>query len=352
VSTSQQTDRRRYFAIIVALAVVAAACVHPDAPKVAINKLEANLVFGVKPDAPVVQPTAQATAQNVVDNSALLSEPAAIKFDIPQSTAPFFASLPTQVVSDCPDAPLSAAADVPADVNINGTPPVGLYRWKRDGKLTSKTGVVTTAQRTFEKRIVRNYQKVSDTQFTYETVAPVPGSSLIAVSSYKVNTAAVSKNANPGYDQIATVPSVGDPERGVVLAKVDYQNSQGQSQGTFVPTKGLLLLPLPVNTGEDYKSVAVDPKGQTIVLEATVVRRGRIDACGKLVDGWLVHGTETITGAPGSVPPKYDYTFIIAPQYGGVLINEHVIADTADGGKVDLDFTQGQLGPDPLPAGA
>lgn len=360
-----RTDHRVRLGALVALFTIGnAACVQPDDPEVAITKIEASLVFGVKPPAEPVQAPVQQAAAQIVDQvfpdmtaaAAPVPRPLPTTFELPAAQAPTFTALPlngAKAASDCPTAPPTAAAALAAEVNITGQPPVGLFRWKREGKITSADGTETTIGRSFERRIVRNFTKTSDTLSTFETVAPVSGSELVAVSTYEVNTAPQATNVDPGYNQVITVPTVGEPERGITLKKIEYLGRDGDAVDAFEPTVGLLMLPLPVVSGESYESVAVDPKtGQTIVHEATVTRRGRIDACGELVDGWLVESTQTRTEGVGEPATEVKYSYIVGTQYGGILLNEHVQASDGGDGIVDLDYTQAQLEPDPLPDGS
>jgi hypothetical protein len=122
---------------------------------------------------------------------------------------------------------------------------------------------------------------------------------------------------------------------------------------SFAPTPGILLLPLPVASGDTWQSVGVDTKtGATAVLDGTVTRRQRIDACGDLVDGWLVDATQTLGSVQNADPQagQQAVSYLIAPQYGAMIVNERVHpADTADQ-SFDLNYTLAQLKPDPLPA--
>lgn len=340
-------------ALTIGLAVVvvtAAGCVKQSDPKVAINKVEANLIFGVKPQAEPAPTPFQAAAAEVAEVD--LTPQQEITFDLPPPQSPVFSTLPAPK-SDCAPAPPSAAAELPVEVNINGDPRVGVYRWKVQGTITGADGSAKGKTSSFEKRFVRNVTKVSDNVYTFEQVQPIPGSSLVAVNTIRVNTAPISQNADPGFNNIATVPSVGEPERGITLDRIDYLDRNGSSaKPSFQPTTGVLLLPLPVQSGESYKSVAVDPKtGQTIVHEATVTRRGRIDACGELADGWLVDAKQTLTAGQGEPPQEVTYSYIVGTQYGGELINEHFSTVAPSGDVYSLEYTLGQLKGDPLPAG-
>ena len=45
----------------------------------------------------------------------------------------------------------------------------------------------------FEQRLVRNVVKVSDTEYTFETVQPELGTNVTTISTFKVKIGAVSK---------------------------------------------------------------------------------------------------------------------------------------------------------------
>jgi hypothetical protein len=109
---------------------------------------------------------------------------------------------------------------------------------------------------------------------------------------------------------------------------------------------GLLVLPLPVRTGEEFTSVAVDPRSRfTIRYDAMTVRRSRVDACGEIIEGWLVEGIQTTSAGDAR-----DYRIIVAPHLGAILLNESVSLEN-DSGTYNLDFTIGQSQPDPADGG-
>ncbi len=77
------------------------------------------------------------------------------------------------------------------------------------------------------------------------------------------------------------------------------------------------------------------------------MKRERVDACGEVVDGWLVQATQTFSGPAQTAPPR-TYNYIVAPQLGGIIISEEVHTATAQG-NTDVTFSLGQLKPAPLP---
>lgn len=319
-------------ALTLLLAVTTAACVRPDQPKVAVTKVEASLVFGVKPPpqpvAPALPQQAPATVEAPPPGAPPLPFPDLAFRPLPPTSAP--------ARSECPPAPPTAVADEPADIRIGGDPRVGRYRWKREGALSG-----------FERRIVRNVRPEGDKAYTFETVQPTVGRSTVTVKTFRVKTDPVTQGANPGG--VMPPSRVGEPDRGVSLVRAHELDANGNPVATFEPPSPLLLLPLPVVQGEHYESVAVDPRsGQTMVLDVTVQRRQRIDACGDVVDGWLVDGKLTDTAAGAGA---MEVAYIVATQFGGVLIQERFKTGEGDEG-VDITFTLGQLDPDPVPAGS
>jgi hypothetical protein len=324
--------RRGRATLILLIAVLGAACVRPDDPKVAVTKVEASLVFGVKPPpqpvAPALPEQAPATVEAPAATAPPLPFPDLAFRPLPPASAP--------ARSECPPASPTAVADRPADIRIGGEPRVGRYRWKREGALTG-----------FERRIVRNVKPEGDKAYTFETVQPTVGRPTVTVKTFRVKTEPVTQGANPGG--LMPPSRVGEPDRGVSLVRAQELDGNGNPVATFEPPSPLLLLPLPVQQGEHYESVAVDPRtGQTMVLDVTVQRRQRIDACGEVVDGWLVDGTLTDTAAGAE---SMEVAYIVATQLGGVLVQERFKAGEGDA-AVDLTFTLGQVDPDPLPPGS
>ena len=227
----------------------------------------------------------------------------------------------------------------------------------------------------FEQRLVRNVVKVSETEYTFETVQPELGSNVTTISTFRVKTAAVSKTVTPPVEPpdvthpTAPVPlpitppgtgpalpkapvpgsvSSGDPERGISLIKLQRVDAAGNSSElNFTP--GVLYLPLEVVPGEEFNAVGIDTRsGSVLQNQAKVVKRERVDACGEVVDGWVVEATQTFSGAAQAAPPR-TYRYIVAPQLGGIIISEDIHTATAQG-TTDVTLSLGQLKPSPLPA--
>ena len=332
-------------AAVLALGLLTSACVSEGNPKVAVTKVEADLVFGVKEPEP---PTPPANT-NVSDDL----PPEAFEFDeLPDFgdfPEPDFGDLPVPSEPDqgpCPPAPPTAVAERAADVNVSGFAEEGRYLWQRDG--TQKpAGSAEPGKKidTFERRIVRNVKKESPTVHTFETVQPDIAGENFIITTFQVRTDALNRDTTGAGLPVAG-PRAGEPDRGVAITKIETQDSSGNTVSEFNPSTPVLILPLPVSTNEEYQSVGVDPtSGNTLVHRAHVLARERVDACGEVVDGWAVEAEQTSSDPDA---PVVSYRYLVAPQYGGLIISEK-LTYTAGGLDNEFLFRLGEVDPDPLP---
>jgi len=368
--------RFRLLSIVVAVGAVTAGCAQPDPPGVGVQKLAADIVFGVKPPPPDAPPANtrvgtgyEGDATTYVPVGPSQSYPTSA-FPAPRAPRPPSTRQPRPTPLNpnkaaCPPAALNAFPAAEAGLTVAGTPAEGQYRWKRAGTQTMATvpGVAIPISG-FEQRLVREVKKVSDTEYTFQTVQPELGTGVTVLQTFKVKTEAVSEVVEPPLQTIPlerpdrlpdevpfpsnpSVPSrqVGDPERGISLMRIERIDAQGNSSAlNFTPA--VLYLPLPIVPGESFESVGIDSRtGQVLQHQAQVVRRERVDACGEIVEGWAVEATQTFSGQ-GTAARTYRY--IIAPQLGGLMISEQVKV-TAPEGTLDVTFSLGQTKPTPLP---
>jgi hypothetical protein len=332
----------------VAVTALTAGCVEQDPPGVGIQKLSADIVFGVKPaDAPA--PPANLApgwvqGEGVPVTYAPSGPAIAPGLKTGRPRLPITPLTPPR--SSCPPAALNAFPAKEAAQTLDGTPAVGQYRWKRNGTQTLATlpGFVLPVGG-FEQRLVRNVEPTQEGEFTYQMVQPELGPNRTVISTFKVKPAAVTR----GVD-LPTGLSLraGDPERGLSLARVETVDREGNVTAlNFTPA--VLYLPLPVEPGESWTSVGIDPRtGAVLQHQGKVLRRQRVDACGDVVDGWLVEATQTFTGTAGNTSASQTYRYVVATQLGGMLISEerHVASPQ---GNTDVTFSLGQLRPSPLP---
>lgn len=370
----------RWLAAVVALALTAG-CVEPDPPGVGIQKLAADIVFGVKPPPPDVPPP-NLVPSPVGEGDVLTFVPPALPSPgrippppvvaAPRPPRPPSSRLPRPTPlaspkSPCPPAALNAFPAKEAGLTVEGIPAEGQYRWKRKGTQTvaNLPGIALPVSG-FEQRLVRNVQKISDTEFTFETVQPELGGGVTTISTFKVKTAAVSRGVTApveprlpsppeGVEPPVEVPSpglpnsarAGDPERGISLMKLQRVDAEGNT-AELVFSPAVLYLPLAIEPGESFTAVGIDARtGSVLQHQARVIRRERVDACGEIVDGWAVEATQTFSGSAQTSPPR-TYRYIVAPQLGGIIVSEEVHV-TSPQGNTDVVFSLGQLRPSPLP---
>lgn len=373
------SPRVRLLSVVVAVGAVTAGCAQPDPPGVGVQKLAADIVFGVKPPAPDAPPANTGVGGDGLSGDATTYVPAPSRiYPTPSFPAPRAPRAPTTrqprptplnpSKAACPPAALNAFPATEAGLTLAGMPAEGQYRWKRTGTQTMATlpGVAIPISG-FEQRLIREVKKVSETEFTFQTVQPELGTGVTVLSTFKVKTEGVSRGVEPPIQTIPLerpkelpkevpfptnpqVPSrrVGDPERGISLQRIERIDAQGNSSVlNFTPA--VLYLPLPIEPGESFESVGIDSRtGQVLQHQAQVVRRERVDACGEIVDGWAIEATQTFSGQ-GTTTRTYRY--LIAPQLGGLPISEQ-IKITAPEGTLDVTFSLGQTKPTPLPTQA
>jgi len=370
-------------------AALLAGCVKQGPPGVGMQKVAADIVFGLKPGAPLPpnlepgqvgpgEPTTYVPGPASAAGGAGAGAPDEADFDSGPggSRRVRFVTPLNPARTPCPPAALTAFPAKEAGLTVDGLPAVGQYRWKRTGTQTlANLPGVKLPVAGFEQRLVRNVVRVSDTEYTFETVQPELGSDVTTISTFKVKTGAVSTTVTPPVEppdpnhpprsvplpvQVpgtqpalpkAPVPqtlSVGDPERGISLVRLQRVDAAGNSSEVdFSP--GVLYLPLAIVPGEEWNAVGVDPRtGSVLQHQAKVVKRQRVDACGDMVDGWAVEATQTFSGGGQTSPPR-TYRYIVAPQLGGIIISEQIQTTTA-AGTTDVTLSLGQLQPSPLPA--
>ena len=358
---AQVSRQSRLVAVALTAAVFVGACASPNDPGVSVDSAQADIVFGVKEPIEPVNPanvSGGALGEDDFGNDFLGEE---LSFGVTKKPGPRPPLYSTGAASTCPPAAVNAFPDREATINVNPpfTPPrEGLYRWKREGEQTGPDPLdekkeFTATVQGFEDRLVRNLETISESetrvQYTFETLQPNLGSASATLTRWFVDS-------NPQADQDVNSPvsgdrvTAGEPERGIVIRGFETLDRRGENVGSvsFAPRAGLLVVPLPIRTGENFATAAVDTRsGQTYRIEGTVVRRTQVDACGTVIAGWLV---ETRFVFPeGSAT----YNYVVAPQFGGILLQEFVDRQTTnDEGqtiKTKVTFTIGQQDPDPLP---
>ena len=323
-------------AFVALLALATAACVKQDAPGVGVVKFESSAVFGITPNKPVVPDF------NVPEDLS------SIVPDLPLTTT----VLPKPPEGPCPAAKLTAFPKKSASVDVVGTPPEGLYRWKRPLFTTKNTAFSPPEKSlpfTLQSRGIRRVTKgTTDHDFDFEMVAPddfVPGDTIITAFHVNTNKALIADRRVdsrsigvvniPGTDVRISYPN---DEAGIFISSIEVQDAKGTQVSLFKPVQPMLVLPLEggiLRTGQSFRSVGIDASsGQAIVNDGITGRASRIDACGEIVEGYSVSLKQILTrdldmndpvGAAATIANRQQtrevgYTF--ATEYGALPIGE------------------------------
>ena len=90
-------------------------------------------------------------------------------------------------------------------------------------------------------------------------------------------------------------------------------------------------MPLPATPGQTFTAVAVDPTNfAELEYDAKVGAITRVNACGQLIEGYAVSGTESFTSGDPTNPGAASTTtatvsYVVAPQYGAIPVMDHTV---------------------------
>ena len=348
------TDRRSIrLAAVLLLAVAGSSCAKAAGPGVAVQKVQSNIAFGLA-----------STTTTTPVGSALPPTLAAVNLTGPGQPLPAFSYETTTTynygspqygtqTNVCPQPPYGASPDKAVTTSVSQPPKAGTYKWQiRTSQPVSGTSVTLSTVH-YVTYAVKNVSKVTTAPnpqggetktFTFDVVSPgEQGGTVTTTYQVTENALQVSESAgNFGQHQHA-----GSPDRGVSLAAVVDRNSAGTVTGSFRPSPAVLLLPLDVQVPQSFQSVGVDPStGASFSNNVTVSGSAkRVNACGQLVDGWDVTGTQAFSGTGGERTTG-TVEYAVATQYGGLLTYSAVTPTGSSQTEADVI---GQLNPDPLP---
>jgi hypothetical protein len=336
------------------VALIGTSCAHAAGPGVAVQKLDSNISFGLPKTGPAAAPTSVAPPDLTGPGNPLPAFVYATTTTFNFSGAQYNGGA-TSEQNPCPPAPFGASPAKSTSTSVPGPPKAGSYKWQ---VATSEAVPGSKYNITVKKYVtyyIDNVSKVTRTPnpaggdtstFTFDVVSPgQQGGTVTTTYQVKENAVQVAGSAgNVGQTQHA-----GAPDRGVSLAKVIDRDGAGKVTATFTPNPSVLLFPLDVQAPESFQAAGVDPTtGATFTNNATVTGQvKRVNACGQLVDGWDVTGSQTFSGS-GSGSASASVEYAVATQYGGLLIFQ----SSTPTGSTNSETNQiGQLDPGPLPPG-
>lgn len=319
---------------IAALLLIMAACIREPDTGVGMKRIGADLIFGVPQLQDVAAPP-----------GAVPEIPESLEVENLQFRSSFRPNSSPPAVQRCPEAGDTDVPAEPAPTAVTGKPKEGLYVWKMAGTHRPPNFNVRLGLPKFMDRSVEGLEPnaVSPSGFSFNTRETVPsaGSRTISTQTFRVD------QSNPSANL-----------RGIFLTRVE-EAQPGSSPTAFTPTPPILYLPLPVQIGATFQSQGVDPSDptrvKTLLHEGRIQGRTRIDACGTLIDAWLMVAKQTYAAGDATNPRKFHYA--IATHFGGLIVFEHgespCASPTFDGActnepQVIYDTNIGQTEPDPL----
>ena len=291
--------------LVAALALAVGACAGPSAPlEIGSKEIPVDITLGDQGQTPPPRPLGA--------NPSPLAFPGFIQPPIPRPQPGL--TEPHPGVGACPLAdPLDAALLV-ARRSAPALPAQGAYRFRNQGSFTVD-GVETAYPPTTKRTVVDPRPIDAEGNFEFG----------VRISLIDETTTTTYRVLNGG-----TLP-----DRGIYIVRVITERASGTD--SFVPHQPILLLPFPppeLGTnledeiddarGDTYRSSGTDPlTSTTMILEARLAGKARVDACGEWIDAFDV---EVITGR--IVGPSKQITFTgryaVAPQYGGLIVEDDI----------------------------
>jgi len=335
-------------------------CVQQGDPGVTVTPLKADIVFGIKEPTPPAAPANVAFARPEVFGDEEVDDLPEKVLEIPD-IVPLPRTPLAATASECPDAALTAFPKETAEVTVKGTPAAGLYRFKRSIEVVDGGGQRTKTTG-FEQRAIRRVTPTEGKayEFSYQVVQPnYLGSGGFTTTTYRVNNnTAVIQNVNepprtiglvtaPGAEFVVTPPQ---DEPGIFVDRIEVQDDDGNPVGQpFEPIRPIKYLPLDegiLRAGQTWSSLGIDATtGRTLLHQGTVVRKTRVDACGEIVEGWLIEATQTFSDE--LVERRFFYN--VATQKGALFIAETTQFTDPSGLDVSIDLSLAKVDPTPLP---
>ena len=330
-------DDSRLLAAAVVLVLFGLACSGPDRTQgVAVRNLGTDVGLGV-------EPTDAGPANVVVRRARRPSAPdprAPEKFTI---DAPGTTPLPVR--ARCPAAGTFDFPKEEAGIAPKGIPAEGVLSWKYEGSVDTEQGTVQVDQ--ILPRLVGNvvFDPAIDGAFRY-SITDFTLYDDRANSGGRLETTYLVVPDSPAESDASSR----DEGRGMYLASIVFRSMEGgeQTEQRFEWTPPVLMFPFPAVPGTQIDSTGVNAAdGSRLTITGRIERKAQLDACGDRIDSWLVDGdmlfevTDPETLQRESFESDYDYN--IAPQFGSLLVGEHVKAPPGDDPVIDIDARVGEV---------
>jgi hypothetical protein len=284
----------------VALVLLAAACGPHRSPEIGFKEVPSDVILGAHATATPLASMPPAGPVKAPPPVSVIALPPPT-FDVRPEPSPPAAP---PAVSVCATADPLQAPRREAPPQISAPPPKAAYVF-RDVGTYSESGA-NARKGTFPTsslRIVGNVVHTSDSNFSFD-VSELLGT-VTTTTTYDVFGTSLVPAALPAGIYIKQIKSV-----------------QGGSVSTFAPNPELELAAFPLVRGASVTASGVDPRSATSMqFTSTVTGKTRVDACGTLLDSWVLDLTK---GKVISATQNLDFsaTYDMGTQYGGLLLRE------------------------------
>jgi len=145
-------------------------------------------------------------------------------------------------------------------------------------------------------------------------------------------TGSLPPETDPALDRAEGAPA-GPTQPGLYLTQSDRQSASG----FHPPAPGMKLVDFPVEGGATFAATSSD--GVTTIDYTSTVGFSPvvINACGTWVEGWPVKIEGTVVSAEtaflGHQLARFEGEYLIAPQFGGLVLDENVMVTTPSDGQ-------------------
>ncbi len=226
----------------------------------------------------------------------------------------------------CPGPPVFASAPTAATTYVEGQPKPGFYLWQllTTEDLGSNIKSTTAKYTNYE---IKNVSPITTrpnpsgdptSVFTYDLVAPIGKGSTI---TYTMQVKQNAQGANVSTGNVGKPTRVSEPDAGVAIAKEVQRNSAGDVTGQFSPSIPVLILPLPVQGGADFRGAGTDPStGASMQVAGTVKGPDRVSGCSEFVQGIRADVTVTSQAVPSQAAATVDEVITVETQSGGLVV--------------------------------
>lgn len=295
--------------------------VKPKPAQVNVKGYPLDLAYGKEPPAPRIRrpaPAVTAPFAPIVDLGPI--EPPFFDFPTPSNGTP---PLPPPRLA-CPPVGPNTVAVRPITTDVTEPVVAGVYTFQQTGTM-ELIGLGKFPVAGLTSRTVRNLA-VTGATFDYDLEL----------------TTGVRKQVLSFH----VVPGDGIFISGIVTSV------NGESS-TFRPLLPVEIFPLPTVELATVTSAGLDPlTGESLVVNATVKEKQRIDGCDEVVDGWYVEDA-TWTFQRGPASQVYTISYAVATQHGGLIVADHLRTTENVGGlqaTLDVRSAFGSITPKPVQA--